>query len=60
VRVETPPGKDVSVHLRFERGGSAGVSGDMDLPLAASNSIIRQGNCWILKNSFAWSDLTPA
>ena len=60
-RMHAPAGKDISLHLRFERAGGARIGGDIDLPAAPDDAtIVRQGNNWILKNSLAWSDLNPA
>jgi hypothetical protein len=54
-----PTGKDISLRLRVERAGAARVSNDVDLPAGPGDPVTGRGNNLMLKDSLAWSGLTP-
>lgn len=55
----TAAGKDITVHIRVDRGGGARISNDIELPAASGDPVAGRGNNWSFKNPIAWSDLTP-
>lgn len=55
----TAAGKDITVHIRVDRGGGPRISNDIELPAASGDPVAGRGNNWSFKNPIAWSGLTP-
>jgi hypothetical protein len=59
-RPVAPAGKNITLRLRFERPGGVRLSDAIELPAAPNDPVTGRANSWMLNNSLAWSDLTPA